>query len=97
MFLSFGQGALVLWVFRLLWETVRSRSSGPRHFLRPRRHLAMVWPAARPWERPVTENATTLNGNAITLNGNAGVGWGGVGWGGVVYRQMLKSGLSDVK
>ena len=46
---------------------------------------------ARPWERPATGIAITLNGNAITLNGNAGVGWGGV-----VYRQMLKSGLPDV-
>ena len=56
---------------------------GPRDtFLAP--SATWPWPGAatRPWERPVTGNAITLNGNAITsngngitLNGNAGVGW----------------------
>ena len=42
----------------------------PRHFLRPKRHLAMAWRRRQAmgtpsnWERPV-------NGNAIPLNGNA--------------------------
>ena len=45
---------------------------------RTRTWQARTRATARPWERPVTGNAITLNGNAITLNGNARVGWGGV-------------------
>ena len=54
-------------------DRVRTRTWGART------RATWPWPgaAARPWERPVTGNAITLNGNTILLNGNAGVGWGG--------------------
>ena len=52
-----------------------ARVRAPQVRVRPRSRSSATWPgpgaAARPWERPVT-------GNAITLNGNAGVGWGGL-------------------
>ena len=44
---------------------------GPRHFLRPQRHLAMglrrrqVMGTPSNWERPVNGNAIPFNGNAL--------------------------------
>ena len=56
-------------------NVARGPHTGPpqvqRHFIGPKRHLAMAWRRRQAmgtpgnWERPVTGNAIPLNGNAI--------------------------------